>query len=328
MELDWSDFKVLIALSEAGSVAGAARLLGVDASTVSRRLAALEDAVGATLVIRGGRDFAITADGRSVLAAAQEMADATSRAANAIRAGKQEVAGLVRLSCIAAFARALSGLLPLVKERHPALDLAILVSNRPIDLMRGEADIGLRLFRPVEPDLVIRQTSDCGWGVYAARSYAATRGLPASPDDLQDHQLILYDEKRNHLPGPDWMERHARGFGSHIRVDSSTTAAQLIASGAGIGVTTCLQGDSDPSLVRVFPEPVAFQACYIVYHESLRGSARIRAMADLLAEFLKAKEPSVSGRGPFPPVQAERNANDRSHTGMSLRLIPRNKTQR
>ena len=303
MEPDWSDFRVLIALSEAGSVAGAARLLGVDASTVSRRLAALEDAVGATLVIRGGREFAITADGRSVLAAAHEMADATARAANAIRAGKQEVAGLVRLSCIAAFTPALAGLLPLVQERYPALDLAILVSNRLVDLMRGEADIGLRLFRPVEPDLVIKQASDCGWGVYAAKSYAATRGLPASPDELFAHQLILYDDKRNHLPGPAWLDRQARDFGSQIRVDTSTIATQLIASGAGIGVTTCLQGDADPSLVRVFPEPVAFQPCYIVYHESLRGSARIRAMADLLTEFLKAREVQFSGRR-SPPVFA------------------------
>ena len=305
MEPDWSDFRVLIALSEAGSVAGAARLLAVDASTVSRRLAALEDAVGATLVIRGGRDFAITADGRSVLAAAHEMADATSRATNAIRAGKQDVAGLVRLSCIAAFTPALSGLLPLVKERYPALDLAVLVSNRLVDLMRGEADIGLRLFRTVEPDLVIKQASDCGWGVYAARRYAATRGLPASVDELSAHQLILYDEKSNHLPGPAWLDRQARGVGNQIRVDSSTTATQLIASAAGIGVTTCLQGDSDPSLIRVFPEPVAFQPCYIVYHESVRGSARIRAMADLLAELLKAKELSVSGRGFQDSAQGE-----------------------
>ncbi len=328
MEPDWSDFRVLISLSEAGSVAGAARLLGVDASTVSRRLAALEDAVGATLVIRGGRDFAITADGRSVLAAAHEMADATARAANAIRAGKQDVAGLVRLSCIAAFAPILADLLPLVKTRYPALDLAILVSNRPVDLMRGEADIGVRLFRPVEPDLVLKQTSDCGWGVYAARSYVAEKGMPSSPDELSNHQMILYDGKLSHLAGPEWFERHARGFGDHIRVDSSATATQLIASAAGIGVTTCLQGDSDPSLVRVFPEPVAFQPCYIVYHESLRGSARIRAMADLLAEFLKAKEASVAGRGFPSPAQDARKADDRLQTGMPLRLIQQNKAER
>ena len=328
MEPDWSDFRVLIALSEAGSVAGAARLLGVDASTVSRRLAALEDAVGATLVIRGGRDFAITADGRSVLAAAHEMADATSRAANAIRAGKQEVAGLVRLSCIAAFTPVLADLLPIVKARHPALDLAILVSNRPVDLIRGEADIGLRLFRPVEPDVVLRQASDCGWAVYAAKSYLATMGLPASPDDLHHHRVVLYDEKLRHLPGPEWFERHAGGFGTHIRVDSSTTATDIIASGAGIGVTTCMQGDCDPSLVRVFPEPIAFQPCYMVYHESLRGSARIRAMADLLAEFLKSMDGKMSGRGFSHPAQDLNGEDDQPQTGMSLRLIQQKRAER
>ena len=305
MEPDWSDFKVLIVLSEAGSVAGSARLLGVDASTVSRRLAALEDAVGATLVIRGGREFAITADGRSVLAAAHEMADATARAANAIRAGKQDLAGLVRLASIAAFTPVLADLLPIVQARYPALDLAVLVSNRPVDLIRGEADIGIRLFRPVEPDLVLKQTSDCGWGVYAAKSYAAARGLPASPEELRHHQVVLYDAKLSQLPGPAWFERYAGASGSHIRVDSSTTATDIIASQAGIGMTTCLQGDSTPSLVRVFPEPVAFTPCYIVYHESLRGSARIRAMADLLAEFLKSREAMISGRG-GPPALASK----------------------
>lgn len=323
MDPDWSDFKILIALNNAGSMAGASRLLGVDASTVSRRLAALEEAIGATLVIRGGRDFAITADGRSVLAAAHEMADAAARAANAIRAAKQNVAGLVRLSCIAAFAPALSDLLPIVKERHPALDLAILVANRPVDLMRGEADLGLRLFRPLEPDLVIKRTSDCAWGVYAARLYAEKKGLPASSEDLSDHQLIFYDEKLHHLPGPDWMERHAPRSGSHIRADSSHTVSQLIASGAGIGVITCMQGDSDPSLIRVFPEPIASQACYIVYHECLRGSARIRIMADLLAEFLKGKETKFAGRdgqfrGDDQVALADPSAR---HNGPSLRLM-------
>ena len=301
MEPEWSDFKVLIALGEAGSVAGAARLLDVDGSTVSRRLAALEEALGVMLIIRGGRDFAITPDGRSALAAAHEMADAIARASNTIRAGKQEVAGVVRLSCFAAFTVALADLVPIVKARRPELDLKILVSNRPVDLMRGEADIGLRLFRPPESDLVLKQTSDCGWGVYAAKSYAAARGLPSSAEEFRDHQLILYSKILSNLPGPKWLERHAGGFASHIRVDSSTDVTDLIASGAGIGVTTCLQGDANPSLIRVFPEPVAFQSCYIVYHEFLRSSARVRAMVDLLAEFLKSKEAMISGRG-GPPV--------------------------
>ena len=301
MEPDWNDFKVLIALSEAGSVAGAARRLDVDGSTVSRRLAALEEALGVMLIIRGGRDFVITPDGRCALAAAHEIAEAIARASNTIRASKQELAGVVRLSCFAACSAALADLAPIVKERRPELDLKILVSNRLLDLMRGEADIGLRLVRPVEAHLVFKQTSDCGWGVYAAKSYAAARGLPSSAEELCDHPLILYSKILIHLPGPKWLESHAGGSASHIRVDSSTDVAGLIATGVGIGVTTCLQGDANPSLVRVFSEPVAFQACYIVYHESLRNSARIRAMVDLLAEFLKSREAQFSGRS-GPPV--------------------------
>ena len=302
MEPDWSDFRVLIALSEAGSVAGAARLLDVDGSTVSRRLAALEEALGVMLIIRGGRDFVITPDGRNALVAAHEMADAITRAANTIRASKQEIAGVVRLSCFAACTAALADLAPMVKERRPELDLKILVSNRPADLMRGEADIGLRLFRPVESDLVLKQTSDCGWGIYAAKSYIAARGLPSSAEELPDHQLILYSKILSHLPGPKWLDLHAGGFASHIRVDSSTDVTDLLASGAGIGVTTCLQGDANPSLARVFPEPVAFQSCYIVYHESLRSSARVRAMVDLLAEFMKSREAQFSGRHGAPAL--------------------------
>jgi len=296
MDPDWSDFKVLIAFSEAGSVAGAARLLGVDASTVSRRLAALEDALGAVLIIRSGREFTLTDDGRSALAGAHKMAEATALVANAIRAGRQDVAGTVRLSCTTAFTLVLADLLPLVKAHHPALDLAILVSDRPVDLIRGEADMALRLFRPAEPDLVIKRTGDCGAGVYAAKSYAAAHGLPSSPDELPNHPLILFEEEMSNIPAVNWLERHTRGSGRHVRVGSPTIATRLIAAGAGIGVTTCLEGDSDPSLVRVFPEPIAFQPCYIVYHESLRGSARIRAVADLLAEFLKTKEGEISGR--------------------------------
>lgn len=163
-------------------------------------------------------------------------------------------------------------------------------------LMRGEADMALRLFRPSEPDLMIRRTVDCGAGVYAAKSYATAKGLPSSPHELTNHPLILFEEQMSNIPAVNWLERHTQGSGGHLRVGSPTVATRLIAAGAGIGVTTCLEGDSDPSLVRVFPEPIAFKPCYIVYHESLRGSARIRAVADLLGEFLSTKEGEISGR--------------------------------
>ena len=122
-------------------------------------------------------------------------------------------------------------------------------------LMRGEADMALRLFRPSEPDLMIRRTVDCGAGVYAAKSYATAKGLPSSPHELTNHPLILFEEQMSNIPAVNWLERHTQGSGGHLRVGSPTVATRLIAAGAGIGVTTWLEGDSDPSLVRVFRSP-------------------------------------------------------------------------
>jgi len=296
MEPEWSDFKVLIALGDAGSVAGAARALGVDSSTVSRRLAALEEAVGATLIIRGGREFAVTADGRAMIEAARAMADASQRAVTAIRIAKQEIAGTVRVSCVSSFVAMLSELPHIARQRYPALDIAILASNRIVDLAHGEVDIAIRHIRPKEADLVLKQTIDIGWGVYVGKSYANRMGMPRSPGELKDHALVLYDQALLHIPGPRWLEAHANGAKSIVRVDSASVATQVIASGAGIGAVVCFQGDSNPELIRVFPAPVVYGESYVVYHESLRGSARVRAVVDLLAEFLKSKEPLLSAR--------------------------------
>lgn len=98
MEPEWSDFRVLLALASAGSVAGAARELHVDNSTVSRRLAALEEAVGAKLIIRGGREFNGTAEGRTLLSAAKAMDSAVTQAMLSMRTAKAEVEGTVRVS--------------------------------------------------------------------------------------------------------------------------------------------------------------------------------------------------------------------------------------
>ena len=295
MEPDWSDFKVLIALGDAGSVAGAARTLGVDSSTVSRRLTALEEAVGATLIVRGGREFTVTADGRALLEAAHAMANASRKAVAAVRAGKQEIAGTVRISCVSDLVSMLTEMLPIARQRHSALDIAILAAQRSVDLARGEADIAIRHFRPTEPDLVLKQTVDFGWAVYASKSYAAQQALPVSPADLKNHPLVLYSESLTHIPALRWLENYALGTRNIVRVDSPATARQVVASGAGIGVFICQQGEGNPELIRVFPEPVAATATYIVYHESLRGSARIRVVADLLAELLKSKEALISG---------------------------------
>ncbi len=293
---DWNDFKIILALSRAGSVAGAARLLSVDSSTVSRRLTALEEAMGARLVLRGGRELGWTPEGRAALAAAEALEARVADATRMIRVAKQDVVGSVRVSCPPGLTPFLARLLPVMRERHPALAVELIGDGRTVDLSKGEADVALRMFRPTETDMVARRALELGWAVYASKAYVAGHGLPASIDRLCDHRLVLYVDAMNRVPGPQWIDAHRGPESLFIRVDNTDTASYVIATGGGIGVIPCFLGDGHPELVRVFPEPVTFSTGWLVFHEAARDTARVRAMVDAFADFLESQANVISGK--------------------------------
>jgi DNA-binding transcriptional LysR family regulator len=295
-EPEWGDFKLMLALSRGGSVAGAARVLGVDSSTVSRRLAAMEQSLGASLVLRGGREFAFTAEGKAAVAAAESMEAIVAGAATSIRAAKTEIDGVVKVSVVPSMLRTLMPFVPAATERHPKLSIELSAVQRTVDLARGEADIAIRMVQPREIDLVARRAFEMGLAVYASKSYVERCGLPGKPEDLRQHRLIQYTEGMLHLPWFSWMEAYANKGAPATRADSTEMAAGLVAAGNGIGVLTCFAGDKSPELVRVFPNPVAYAIGWIVYHETSRNSMRIRAVVDLLAEFLETLKDELSGR--------------------------------
>ena len=295
-EPEWGDFRVLLALARAGSVAGAARELQVDHSTVSRRLAALEEALGAKLAIRGGREFRLTAEGRSLQAAAEAMETAAAQAVRQVRTAKADVDGTVRVSVSPGFLPVLmSRLLPLLRARHPSLAVELSGAFQRVDLARGEGDVALRMARPTEADLVARRALDCGWFVYASRDYLQAHGRPESPAALSQHRLILYGEPMHNVAAPlRWMDAY-RGAAPVTRVDNLEIACQTIAAGAGIAVLPCFMAEAVPQLQRVFPERVGVNTGWIVYHETARDTARIRAVVDALVEFFEQHEGMFSG---------------------------------
>lgn len=287
MEPDWSDFKVLVALARGGSVAGAARELNIDHSTVSRRLAVLEDAVGARLIVRGGREFAWTAEGRAALAAAEAMEAAVSVATRTVRTAKLEAEGAVRVSCSPGFVPILMRMLPAVRAKHPLLDIEFSGNYNRVDLAKGEADIAIRMSLPSEPDLIARRVLECGWCAFASRDYVAAHGLPATHEELAKHHLVLYITTMHGIAPLRWMEDH-RGAGTQItRVDNLEIMSQILSSGGGIGVLPYFIGDENANLVRVFREPIGSNTGYIVYHEAVRNTVRVRATVDALVEFFE-----------------------------------------
>lgn len=296
METDWNDLKILAALARGGSISAAARELKVDASTVSRRLTAIEKSLGAMLLSRSGKEFAWTTEGQSALRYARAVEQLVIEAERTIRAAKVDIAGIVRVSSPSGVAIALTRILPGIRKIHPLLAVEISADNDAVDLSKGEADIAVRMFKPVESGLVFRRAFEVGWGVFASKPYAAKHGLPASIDELPDHQLVLYVEAMHGATGLRWMDDHRGTATGLMRVDNTEVAAKAISSGAGIGVVPCHIAAVHPELIRVFPEPVAFSTGWIVYHEAARNTARVRVVVDLLVEYFDANMQLFSGR--------------------------------
>ena len=296
MEPDWDDFKIILALAQGRSVAGAARILSIDHSTVSRRLVALEEAIGATLILRGGREFTFTAEGRTVLVAAETLEMAVAEAVRTIRAAKNEVSGIVRVSCPPGFLPELMRLLPVAHKKYPLLAIEFSGDYRTVDLSKGEADIALRMFRPGESGLVIRRACEAGWGVYASNAYIAEHGLPPSAAELSRHRLVLYAETMHGVAALRWLEGYRKATTQIARADNLEIASQVISSGGGIGVIPCFFAARHPEMVSVFPEPIECATGWIVYHESARDTARVRAVADALIGFFESNAELFAGQ--------------------------------
>ncbi|MXQ06786.1 LysR family transcriptional regulator [Alphaproteobacteria bacterium GH1-50] len=295
-EPDWNDFRVILALGRAGSVAGAAHLLKVDPSTVSRRLAAAETAFRAVLVVREARAFSLTREGKSAFAAAEAMEAVADRARAEIRDARGSLEGVVRIACPPVAVRYLEDFPGAVASEHPGIGVELLSGRAPVNLAKGEADISIRAVRQADMDLAVAHSFGLGSGVFAAESYIEAQGRPSTPEDIAAHALVRYAEAFLHMPPFAWIEQFARPGKPGIRVDNIDMAQHRIASGSGIGVLYCIAGDADDRLVRLFEEPIDVTDMNIVYHQSMRGSARLRAVLDLLVAFHIERRATLVGR--------------------------------
>lgn len=294
-ELNWSDFRIVLALDKGGSVTGAARLLAVDASTVSRRLAAAEEVFGATLIVRGGGAFRFTPEGLAVLKAAEAMETTVSTTTLNVRSMRQAAVGTVRIACVPTAAHVLRPLVGEVAEIHPGLHVDLMSSISGVDLSKGDADIAVRTIPPKDPGLVIAHTFTWGSCLYASQDYLARAGRPDTPEDLREHQLVRYNAPLLHARAFGWVEQFADADRPATRVENSDSARVIIEQGGGIGPLFCAVGDTCESLERVFSEPFDQMDSWVIYHESARGSAKIRAVLDALVGFLKARRAALSG---------------------------------
>jgi DNA-binding transcriptional LysR family regulator len=250
--LDWNDVPFLLAVARYRTLARAAVTLGVDQSTVGRRIASLESRLRVALFKRSAAGFQVTVAGARVLEAASRMEEAalelTSEAADDDAVG----AGTVRVATTDSLAETF--LVPALRElrsRHPKVNVVISTGWERVSLRKGDADLAVRLVRPTDPKLACRKLAEFSLRLYASRDYVAQRGMPTS---LDGHALIAYEGAVRSSTRHPFVSLPTDGGELVVLSNSFRVLLGAAMSGLGIVQLPSYVGDDLPELVRVFSE--------------------------------------------------------------------------
>jgi DNA-binding transcriptional LysR family regulator len=292
--LPWDDLHVFLVLRREGTFAAAARLLEVDATTVSRRLTRLEERLKAQLFQRTADALVPTPEGESILEFVEGMERQASRVTSRIAGRDRRVEGVVRIAVTPHFARSflLPRLVPLCAQ-YPKLQIEIVPSQRRADLTRDEADLALRFQIPgagapaestSRVEIQSKRLAAFPISVYASREYLERAGRPKNAHALAGHDIVLPNEDAAYIPGYPWVQR-VRSLGrASVRVDVASMAA-AISAGYGVGATIHLYADDFPNLVRLTPpEAVDRRDLWILMPSDLVRVARVRVVWDFIVE--------------------------------------------
>jgi DNA-binding transcriptional LysR family regulator len=274
---DWDGLRIFLALSRARTLAAAARKLGIDETTVARRLARLEREMGASLVERTPGGLSLTAAGEAVRASAEEMESAALAAERRALGADKELSGRVRVTAPEILGRYfVLPALHAVQERHPGIALELISTIARLDVTRREADVAVRTVRPTEPGLIARKVARMALAPYVRRGRKRTGPLAAV--GYADGVRLPVSNVEDRIPG---------GRVS-LRTNSIATVLEAVRLGWGAGDLPCFVGDATPELERAFPgeKPDSLDV-WLIVHADVQRTARVRVLVDELARVFR-----------------------------------------
>ncbi len=284
---DWGDLQYFLAVAEAGAIGAAARRLQVNHSTVLRRIARLERALGCRLFDRLPGGYALTASGNALaehLAGLGEQVGTTQRQLAGL---DPAVEGPVRVTSSDIVVEGLlMSLLARFRQRHPGVQIQLTMNYGFDALTQREADIAVRGADQAPPGLIARRVGHVETLLCASRRYLAEAG-PARA--LSEHRWVVVDESLSFALFESWFRRHVPPDRVVARIDSLVGVAEAVAGGLGVGMLPRPLLQSRPELVALAPaEPTLDKPVWLLMHPDVRHSARVRALFDFLHEALRA----------------------------------------
>ena len=285
--LDWNDLRYFLAVAQHGSTLAAGRALRVSQTTVARRIAALEEAIGFPLFEKRQAGYSLTPAGEGLLDRARQVDIAATSFVEAAAAEKRDTSGTVRITTQEIFAVSL--LAPMLRElheRHPEILIELDDSQDLRDLGEGEADIALRsAVGDRGAGVVGRRLCTDDWTLYCSRDYAAKHGVPRNRSQLKKHAFIGGGGPKLWRAYSAWL--HDLGLDDRIIMHHASAMGMMsaIRSGLGIAVLPCIVADAESDLIQcVPPKDDHGRSMWLVTHERVRHTPSVRVVIDFLYE--------------------------------------------
>ncbi len=282
--MDWDDLHSFLTIARTGSLSAAARELGVRQSTMSRRLAALEQRAGARLLHRTPSGYSLTVLGEAVLGNAERMEAEAIAIERAVVGRDVSLSGLVRITTVDIFAhRLLPQAVARLRCQHPGISVEIIADARALSLARREADIALRMTRFEGQEIVARRVGLAQHSLYASATYLERHGEPNA--DGAGHAVIATLEDQSYLPESRWLT--SRFPRAQVALRSNDREVHLSAVRAGVGIVLMSRylAAAAPDLIELADLPD--REIWLGVHQDLRTMPRIRAGIDAITAELK-----------------------------------------
>ena len=296
--MNWDDLRYALAVSELGSLSAAADSLEVNASTVLRRIAALEKSLGVRLFERDRTGYRVTQEGGALMASLRPIQERISGIARSFIPEDEGAESILRMSAPAALGSALiAPRLGQFRASYPGLTVDMQTTHGAAPVKLGMLDLALSYGRPVSGDMVVRKLADIGYGLYASPELLS-RHADAKQNILAGLPLIGFAGANPLLAPVEWLDKAGNESQAVLRTDDANCRFSSVVSGVGASVLPCFLADQAPGISRIYgPETVGRVELWLATHRETRHVSRMRVLVDFLVKLTRDRRLRLAGDG-------------------------------
>lgn len=286
IQSNWDDLRIFVSIARHPSLEAAAAGLKQDPTTLGRRVRRLEKQMGAALLERSRKGYALTPEGEALYNQTEQIEFLVADIQKSIGGGAQQTMGTVRLSVTEAFGNVIiAPALHQLVSQHSGLNIELVANSGFLSVSKREADMAVLLSRPTRGRLKTRKLTDYALQLYATPEYLQKNGSPASTEEIHDHTLIGYVDDLIYSPSLRYYDEIGSGLTPTLTSSSLLAQKQLACSHCGIAMLPRFVGEREPSLTLVLAEEVCiYRTFWLAVHEDIADHARIRAVTNFLED--------------------------------------------